>query len=233
MYFFIVINNISTMSKTKSKKTNKNKSQKSSGKKDLNNVKAILESYGGFHDLETFRNETGLDDHDINDMQAMQLINEDMREQKRISDVNMNQLQSKAREADSLRQARDAFSAQKTLLETNLETEKLKRQAYENLNSYSMPIVLNRYRVEPTYKLDPYKIDPYNIYDTTRYLEKERFKNELKQELQEEKRRQQEDKKWKKQIEQFNKPPRTKSRTKSKSKGKKTKGKKTKSKKKN
>ena len=210
------------MSKTKSKKTNKNKIQKLPGKKDLSNVKAIFESYGGFHDLETFRNETGLDDHDINDMQVMQLINEDMREQKRISDLNMNQLQSKAREVDSLRQARDAFSAQKTLLETNLETEKLKRQAYEN--SYNMPIVLNRYRVEPTYK-----IDPYNIYDTTRYLEKERLKNELKQELQEEKRRQQEDKKWKKQIEQFNKPPRTKSKSKS----KKTKSKKTKNKKKN
>jgi hypothetical protein len=199
-------------------------------KEDVSNLESVLQSYGGFHDLDTFRSETGITTEEASDLQALQLINEDMREQKRIADLERNTLELKAREADNLRQARDSYSAQKSVLESNLEAEKMKRKMYEGLDPY-MPIVLNRYKV-----VDPY--DSYNSYSSynsnNRYLEKERIKNELKQEILNEKKRLADERRWKNEIENFGRtsPTRSKStRSKSKSKTKsKSKSKKSKSK---
>jgi hypothetical protein len=171
---------------------------------------SLHENYGGFHDLTTFRAETGLTNADITDVDALQVINEDIREQKRISDKERSEFETKAREADQLRQARDSAMSQKNYLESNLELEKSKRRLYED--------ALNPYRL--TRGLE--------VYSVNNFLEKERLKRDVKRELEEEKRQRADALRWKRDIENYGKPKRTKSkskRSKSRSKSKRSKSK--------
>lgn len=104
---------------------------KSSHSKQLN------AEYGGFHDLPTFRAESGLTDVDISDVDALRVINEDMQEQKRIADAERNKAQQERAAAQQERaaaqQERDNARVSKLETERVLEAEKAKRRLVDNV----------------------------------------------------------------------------------------------------
>jgi len=134
-------------------------------------AKKLYESYGGFHDVASYRAETG--DNTTPDNLITQMIQDDAN--LRVSNSDKQKREAE-RERDRLRQQltnqfdvnldRDRLAQQNTALRQEYEREKYKRRMYEDV-------------------LDPYyatnKLD-----STIRYLEKERIKKQVKDELAEE-----------------------------------------------
>ena len=167
---------------------------------------------GGFHDLDSFRAETGLGADDLSDVDALRVINEDIREQKRIADKEKQQLLEEKRR-----------------IETASQTEK-QRLENELINTRASKASLEREtELERTRRLlNPFS-SPSSISD---YLAKERLKQEVKDEIARERARElrlkKEEREWNKSMSGWNNEtsarsrakPRSKSRSKTKSRSK-------------
>lgn len=80
-----------------------------------------LMKVGGFTDVNSFRAETGLTQDDISDIDVWRVINEDLQEQKRISEVARQKAETARREEFN---KRDELSKQLQSTQLRLELEK-------------------------------------------------------------------------------------------------------------
>lgn len=115
------------------------------GGRHKTNRRQLDAEYGGFHDLETFRNETALGPDDISDVDALNVIREDMQQQKQIAEKERNKamsdrqraLQEKAdadadrvrlqQERDMQRAEADRLRVSKNAVERELDSERWRR----------------------------------------------------------------------------------------------------------
>ncbi len=125
---------------------------------------------GGFHDLQSFRAETGLNPDDINDQEVYQVLYEDMKEQKRIADKNKQEEEEKRRRAEKnnnlqvynqyeMGQKMSDLARENFMLKNNLMPKK--KSILEMLEDYETG----------------------NVNDVYRHLQRERLKKEIKEEL--------------------------------------------------
>jgi hypothetical protein len=121
--------------------------------------KQVQAEYGGFNDLASFRSETALTPEDISDVDALKVINQDMQEQVRITNLEKaKEREEKARLSNELGNVRSA----KSNIERELDNEKRNK------------IVINP--LAPILPLDPFR-SPSNMAD---YYARERLKQEIK-----------------------------------------------------
>jgi hypothetical protein len=135
----------------------------------------IVDAYGGFHDLATFRAETGLTSAEVPDSDAWTAINGDLLEQKRIAERDRAQSLAKMNEEKNrLQEERNRLSSEisnaksaKSNAENQLEYERNRRN-----NSWGTVSILDPYRSSSS---------------LSDYIAKEKIKQELKEEMQNEK----------------------------------------------
>lgn len=162
-----------------------------------NHSKQVTAEYGGFHDLPTFRAESGLTEADISDVDALNVINEDIREQKRIADLERGKAQQ---ERDRIRAENESTKASKNDVERALEAERATRRLTNGI-------------------LTPFG-SPSTLAD---YYAKERLKQEVKDDLMREQRLRRYDIEREKELAKIWKPerkPRAKSKPKPRAKSK-------------
>ncbi len=125
---------------------------------------------GGFHDLKTFREETGLTPDDISDQEAYQVLFEDMKEQKRISDKSKHDEEEKRRrvERNNNMQLYNQFEMGQKMSDLARENFILKNNLAPKKKS-----ILEM--------LDAYETGDVN--DIYKHLQRERLKREIKEEL--------------------------------------------------
>jgi hypothetical protein len=179
----------------------------------------LQEEYGGedFNSLESYRRLVG--DNETSDADVWKLIAGDTQEQNRIAEKNRREAEQKMQaeqaraeaeraRADAERIRAEGAERERRNKQTELETERSRSRLYGNLldpfsNTHTIANIYGR----PSYSSS-----------TSRYLEKEQLKKELKDELDNEK-------KWKAVMRKSLAPPkpttRKKSRSRSRSKGKK------------
>lgn len=97
---------------------------------------------GGFTDLASFRAETGLSPADLSDQDAFNVINEDMREQKRIADQDAMKAQA---ERDAARAEAQRLSQSKSQIEQELAKEKNKLPSFTTFDLLKSPSSMNDY----------------------------------------------------------------------------------------
>ena len=149
-------------------------------KKHSPRYKKLHSKFGGFHDLASFRAETGLTVNDISDVDAQQVILEDLKEQQRIAEKKL----------------RDTELQAKNIIIRPTEYTPIEKKSTENKFYYiDNSNLIDKIKKElRDYPWDKNKQD----YEIARYLEKQKLRKELEEELLA-------DKKWKDADELFKK----------------------------
>lgn len=163
----------------------------------------IADIYGAFHDVASARRELEIG-AEIDDADVARMVDEDLGQRAMEADRKYQAAEQKARDADNRiqeanRRAQEAEQKARNeeqsriARQQELETERIRRRAYENVldpfgNAVTIASVYGR---------------PYDPLSTVKYLEKERLKKEVKDELANER-------KWK----AASRTPRSKSRSK-------------------